>query len=73
MTGALDQTDYLQKMRQVGFVDVEVESRVSYGLEALDSLDEASREAVTKDVDWSTVPADVRLYSARIVARKPQA
>jgi hypothetical protein len=58
-------------MRQAGFEDVEVESRVSYGLEQLELLDEASRQALTKDVDWSTVPADVRLYSARIVARKP--
>ena len=73
ITGALDQADYLQKMRRAGFTEVKVESRVSYGLEALDSLDEASREVVTRDVDWSTVPADVRLYSARIVARKPQA
>ena len=73
ITGALDQADYLQKMRRAGFTEVEVESRVSYGLEALDSLDEASREVVTRDVDWSTVPTDVRLYSARIVARKPQA
>ncbi len=71
ITGALDQAVYLEKMRQAGFVDIQVESRASYGLEALDSLDEANREAVTKDVDWSTVPADVRLYSARIVARKP--
>lgn len=73
ITGALDQGVYLQKLRQAGFVDVEVESRISYGLEDLDSLDQISREALTKDVDWSTVPPDVRLYSARIVARKPEA
>ncbi len=71
ITGALDQGVYLAKMGQAGLVDVEVESRVSYGLEALESLDEASREALTREVDWSAVPADVRLYSARIVARKP--
>ncbi len=71
ITGALDQEVYLQKMRQAGFVDIEVESRASYGLEALDSLDEDTRQALTKDVDWSTVPDDLRLYSARIVARKP--
>ena len=73
ITGALDQDIYLEKMRQAGFVDVAVESRKSYGLENLDDLDEDSREAIIKDVDWSTVPADVRLYSARIVARKPGA
>jgi SAM-dependent methyltransferase len=72
ITGAIDQNLYLQKMAQAGFVDVAVESRASYGLENLDLLDEASRAALTKDVDWSTVPADLRLYSARIVARKPK-
>jgi SAM-dependent methyltransferase len=71
ITGAIDQYDYLQQMGQVGLVEVAVESRVSYGLEALDALDQASREMVTKDLDWSSVPVDVRLYSARIVARKP--
>jgi SAM-dependent methyltransferase len=73
ISGALDQQDYLQKLRHAGFVDVSVESRKSYGLENLDELDEDSREAISQDVDWSTVPADVRLYSARIVARKPVA
>ncbi|MFN8459899.1 MAG: arsenite methyltransferase [Anaerolineae bacterium] len=71
ITGAIDQQEYLQQMREVGFAEVAVESRSSYGLEALDLLDEASRETLTKNVDWSIVPADVRLYSARIVARKP--
>jgi arsenite methyltransferase len=71
ITGALDQTDYLSKMAQTGFVEIEVESRVSYGLEAIETLDEASRQALTQDVDWTGVPDNVRLYSARIVARKP--
>ena len=71
ITGALDQSVYLHKMEQAGLVGVQVESRVSYGLEQLDALDMASREALTRDVDWSTVPNNVRLYSARIVARKP--
>lgn len=71
ISGALDQTDYLQKLRSAGFVDVEVESRKSYGIEDVDSLDEESRRALTEGVDWSTVPNDVRLYSARIVAYKP--
>ncbi|MCP4360426.1 MAG: arsenite methyltransferase [Chloroflexi bacterium] len=72
ITGALDQNVYLEKMRQAGFVNAEIESRKSYGLESLDDLDDDSREAITKDVDWSTVSKDVRLYSARIVAHKPQ-
>lgn len=71
ITGAIDQQEYLQQMRQIGFAEVEVESRSSYGLESLDLLDEASRATLTQGVDWTTVPADVRLYSARIVARKP--
>jgi hypothetical protein len=71
ITGAIDQTEYLRLMRQVGFVEVRVESRDSYGLEALDSMDEASQETLTQNMDWTTVPADVRLYSARIVAHKP--
>jgi hypothetical protein len=73
ITGAIDQDDYLQKMRAVGFTDVEIESRSSYGLEDLDSLDETSREVLTQDIDWSTVPTNVRLYSARVVAHKPEA
>ena len=71
ITGALDQEDYLQKLRNAGFADIYVESRKSYGLENLDELDDHSREVISKDVDWSTVPDDVRLYSARIVAHKP--
>ena len=71
ITGALDQEVYLEKMRAAGFVNVEVESRTSYGLESLDLLDEASREAITKGVDWATVPPDIRLYSARVVGYKP--
>ena len=70
ITGALDQSDYLDRMRQAGFSQVEVESRKSYGLENLDELDEDSRETITKDVDWTIVPDDVRLFSARIVAYK---
>jgi len=71
ITGALDQADYLGKMAQAGFININVESRVSYGLEAIETLDEASRQALSRDVDWAGVPDDVRLYSARIVARKP--
>jgi SAM-dependent methyltransferase len=71
ISGALDQNDYLAKMRQAGFSQIEVESRKSYGLENLAELDESSREALSKYVDWSTVPEDVRIYSARIVAYKP--
>jgi arsenite methyltransferase len=71
ISGALDQADYLAKLQAAGFADILVESRTSYSLENLDALDEASRAALTKDVDWATVPNDVRLYSVRIVAYKP--
>ncbi len=73
ITGALDQNVYLEKLRQVGFSEVMIESRNSYGLEDLDQLDAVSREAIAKEVDWSIVPDDVRLYGARIIARKPEA
>jgi SAM-dependent methyltransferase len=71
ITGALDQGVYLEKMSAAGFTEVVVESRSSYGLESLDLLDETSREMITQGLDWATVPADVRLYSARIVGYKP--
>jgi SAM-dependent methyltransferase len=70
ITGALDQQVYLAKLRAAGFGAIEVESRVSYGLENLDSLDADSRQALSQGVDWATVPPDVRLYSARVVAIK---
>jgi ubiquinone/menaquinone biosynthesis C-methylase UbiE len=72
ISGALDQQLYLKKLQDAGFVDVQVESRKSYGLENLDALDESSREAISKNVDWDTVPDNVRLYGAHIVAYKPQ-
>jgi arsenite methyltransferase len=62
---------YVQCMRQAGFVEVTVESLTSYGLENLEAFDEASRQTLTQGVDWSTLPADAGLYSARIVAKKP--
>lgn len=70
ITGAIDQAAYLEKLRAAGFTNVEVESRQSYGIENLDSLDADSREALTKNVDWDTVPDDVRLFSARVIAKK---
>jgi SAM-dependent methyltransferase len=70
ISGALDQADYLAMLRQAGFSQVKVESRRSYGLENLADLDPASRDAISREVDWRTVPDDVRLFSARIVAYK---
>lgn len=73
ITGAIDQNEYLAKMRQAGFDQVTVESRASYGLEDLESLDEASRATLSEGVDWDTISDKVRVYSARIVAYKPVA
>jgi SAM-dependent methyltransferase len=72
ISGALDQEDYLEKMRQAGFVDVAVESRVTYGVEALDSLDEDTRANLCNEVDVSTIPRDAQIYSANIIAYKPE-
>jgi arsenite methyltransferase len=71
ITGALDQADYLAKMREVGFAEVAVESRQSYGIENMADLDEESQAMLAAGLDWATVPDDVRLFSARIVANKP--
>ena len=70
ITGAIDQIEYLEKLRQAGFTDVEVQSRKSLGIEALDLLDEESREAVNRGVDWSNIPSNLRVYSANVVAHK---
>jgi SAM-dependent methyltransferase len=62
--------EYVRCMHQAGFVEVRVESLTSYGLENLEALDEASRRTLTHGVDWSVVPKNAGLYSARIVAKK---
>jgi arsenite methyltransferase len=71
ITGAIDQNEYLGKLRQAGFINVEVQSRKSLGIEALELLDEEGREAISKTVDWSNIPSNLRVYSANIVAYKP--
>ena len=63
--------EYLRFIHQAGFAEVGVESLTSYGLENLEALDDASRQMLNQGVDWSTVPANAGLYSARIIARKP--
>lgn len=70
ISGALDQTDYLQRLQQAGFTKVEVQSRHSYGIENIDLLDKETQAALKKDVDWNDLPQDARLYSATIVAYK---
>jgi len=72
ISGALDQEDYLEKMRQAGFADVAIESRTSYGVETLDALDEETREQLLNEVDVTTIPHNARIFSANIVAYKPK-
>jgi len=72
ISGALDQADYLEKMRRAGFVDVAIESRVAIGREAVDSLDEATRQSLLNEVETSTIPRDAHFFSANIVAYKPK-
>ncbi len=62
--------EYIRCIHQAGFVEVTVESLTSYGLENLEALDEASRQTLTQGVDWSEVPENAGLYSARIVAKR---
>jgi len=72
ISGALDQEDYLEKMRQAGFTDVAIESQAAYGVEALDALDEEAREQLFNEVDVTAIPGDARVFSANIVAYKPK-
>jgi ubiquinone/menaquinone biosynthesis C-methylase UbiE len=71
ISGAIDQGEYLAKLRQVGFTEVAVQSRTAYGAEALEMLEEETRAALCNEIDVSTVPSEVRVYSANIVAYKP--
>jgi SAM-dependent methyltransferase len=59
LTGAIDQSLYIEYMGRAGFVDITVESRTPYGPEQLDLG------------DGSTIPEDVHIYSAHFVAYKP--
>ena len=70
ISGALNQDDYLNRLRQVGFAEAKIESSVSYGIEAIEELDAETREKLTQDIDWSALPDDARLLSANIVAYK---
>ena len=71
IAGALDQGEYLDKLRRAGFVNVAVLSRTGYGVEALDLLDEDTRADLCAEIDVSTLPREAHIYSANIVAYKP--
>lgn len=70
ISGALDVNDYLDKLRRAGFTDVRVESKVSYGLENISELDQATRDIVLNEVEAGSIPLDARVFSANIVAHK---
>lgn len=70
ITPLIDKKRFLQHIWQAGFRDVNVDSRVSYGLEDITALDETSQQILTDGVDWSTVPDDAALVSIRVSARK---
>lgn len=61
---------YLQFMIDAGFVEIEVKSLTSYGLEAFDQLDAESQKMLTQGVEWQPLPPNTGLYSAIIVAQK---
>jgi len=62
ITGAIDQTLYIQQMEQAGFREVVVESRSPYTID----MGDEEVQAIVQDVE------NVRVYSARIVAYKPR-
>ncbi|MCB0063960.1 MAG: hypothetical protein KDE19_17680, partial [Caldilineaceae bacterium] len=63
--------DFLQFMIDVNFVDIQVESLTSYGLENFNQLDAESQQTLTNGVAWVPLPPNTGLYSASILARKP--
>jgi arsenite methyltransferase len=68
----IDQTEFLNKLRQVGFVNVDVlQSNTFWGIENLEMLDENTREVLGAGVGWSTVPPNARYCCSDIVAHKP--
>ncbi len=62
---------FLQHILESGFVDVRVESLTSYGLERFEQLDLASQQLLTDRIEWEPLPEKAGLYSATILARKP--
>ena len=74
VAGALDETVYLDKMRQVGFTQVEVIARNFAEVEQWAELDEA--QEIAQDLDEAVVSEFVgqlksKIASIKVVARKP--
>jgi arsenite methyltransferase len=70
IAGALDEDEYLGKIRNAGFADVRVEGSSVYGPEM---LDEAERESLAEllGAESTAQMGDYKIVSARVVARKP--
>ena len=70
IAGALDEEEYLQKMRNAGFTDVYVESRSVYGPEMLDEAQRDTLKELLAGRDLAEV-GNYKIVSAKIVAHKP--
>ena len=71
ITPLIPLSEFLAYMIEAGFIDIQVESLTSYGLENFDALDEASKKILTDGIEWAPLPPDTGLYSASIWARTP--
>jgi arsenite methyltransferase len=74
VAGALDETAYLDKMRQAGFTEVEVTARHFAEVEQWAELDEA--QEIAQDLDEAVVSEFMaqlkgKIASIKVVARKP--
>jgi arsenite methyltransferase len=70
IAGALDEDEYLRKIRNAGFADVRVEGSSVYGPEILDGSQRASLAELLGGQGADQV-GDYKIVSARVVARKP--
>jgi arsenite methyltransferase len=70
IAGALDEDEYLAKIRNAGFADVRVEGSTVYGPEM---LDEAQRDSLAQLLGGQDAAGmgNYKIVSARVVARKP--
>lgn len=72
ITPLISLTEFVQHIVDAGFVDVTVKTLTSYGLENFEQLDAESQRVLTDGYDWEPLSDDCGLFSATIVARKPQ-
>jgi arsenite methyltransferase len=70
IAGALDEDEYLAKIRNAGFADVRVEGSTVYGPEMLDEAQRASLDELVGGQGTAQME-DYKIVSARVVARKP--